>query len=249
MEYDRYKLSIEAAETDKIMGEAAEYLWRRLTEKLGEGKKILLLLSGGSAFEVYQNLAEWLRKQGDSFARNLSVGLVDERYGSVGHPDSSEEQIKKTGFYDLVKEKGGRIISVLTGGDPQQEADRYNALISQSLAETDEFWAVLGIGPDGHTAGILPQKSPVEFEKIFPGDRWIVYYELPMNHSNPFKKRITLTPQGLGQIDLAVVVARSQGKEEALKRTFSPSEPFYRTPAVLLRQLNGILFTDTTKKV
>lgn len=238
------KLSVKVVGTDKIMSETAQYLWRHLVEKLGKGKRILLLLSGGSAVEAYKFLTVWMRDQKADSAKNLTVGLVDERCGKVGHPDSNEKQIRDTGFYDAIEGRGGKIWSVLTGKDPEEEAGRYDKLIRQYIERGYKVWAVLGIGPDGHTAGILPQESQEKFKKNFPTSRLVVYYELPNDYQNPFKKRITLTPQGLAQIDLAVVVAKSQGKEEALRRMFTPDEPTYHTPAVLLCSLNGTLFTD-----
>lgn len=239
------KLSVKVVGTDKIMSEATQYLWRHLVEKLGKGKRILLFLSGGSAVEIYKYLTVWMKDQKNNFAKNLTVGLADERYGKVNHPDSNEKQIRDTGFYDAIEGRGGKILSILTDrGSPCHEVERYNELISQKMKDTNEIWAVLGIGPDGHTAGILPQDSQEKFKKNFPTSRLVVYYELPNDYPNPFKKRITLTPQGLAQIDLAVVVVKSQGKEEVLRRMLTPDEPAYRTPAVLLQDLNITLFTD-----
>lgn len=224
-------------------------MWGELKKRLSRGKKVLLLLSGGSAVKVYQSLAGQMQNQPEGFAQNLTVGLIDERFGQVGHSDSNEEQIRQTGFYEEVQKKGGKVLSVLTGRDPEQEAARYELALRKYMTEADEVWAVLGIGSDGHTAGILPQKSEEVFNKTFPANHWVVYYKLARDYPNPFKKRISLTPQSLEQIDLAVVVVKSRGKEEALKRMLLPNEPPYKTPAVLLRGLNGFLFTDATPKV
>lgn len=241
------KLFVKIVGAEKIIVEAAGYLREELKKRLGCGKKILLLLSGGSAVEVYRILAEWFKKENKGFAKNLTVSLIDERYSQVGHADSNEKQIRDTGFYAAVEDKGGTVISVLTdGGDPSQEASRYDKLICRNMKETDEVWAVLGVGPDGHTAGILPQKSKEEFDKNFPSKRWVAYYRLLKDYPNPFKKRITLTPKALKKITLAVVVAKGEEKKEALQKMFFPTEPVYKTPAVLLRNLHGVLFTDYT---
>lgn len=226
------------------MVEAANYLEEQIQASFERGEKVLLLLSGGSAIEIYKNLGQWLKSKPDGFGQNLTVGLVDERYGKVGHEDGNEIQIEQTGFYEVVKEKGGHILSVLTGKEPADEANNYNDLIDQNLKPADKVMAVLGVGPDGHTAGILPQESLEKFDKLFPKDEWAIYYELPQDYPNPFKRRITLTPHALEKINLAVVVAKSKGKEEALKRMFSPDESVYRTPAISIRNLRGVLFTD-----
>lgn len=239
-------LSVKIVKTEKIMTEAAGYLWEELRKRLGKGKKILLLLSGGSGVEMYPYLKEWMEKQKEGLAKNLTVGLIDERYGTVGHADSNEKQIRDTGFYEVVEEKGGKVLSVLTGKDSEQEARRYESAVRQSIDKVDEAWAVMGMGPDGHTAGILPPKSLEEFEKTFPSNRWVVYYELPPDYPNPFKKRITLTPAALKEINFAVTIVKSKGKEEALRKMFAPGEPIHKTPAVLLRDLPGVLFTDFT---
>lgn len=237
-------ISLKIYKTEELMNAVAGYLWEELQERLISGKRVLLLLSGGSAVEVYRILGERLSQEEEGFAKNLTVGLVDERYGSVGHSDSNEKQIQGTGFYEAVKEKGGHILSVLTGKDPEQEAAGYESMICKSVEEADEVLAVMGVGPDGHTAGILPQKSPEEFEKLFPANRWVVYYELPQDYPNPFKKRITLTPTALQKITLAVVVAKGEEKKGALRKVFTKEEPLYKTPATVLRNLLGILFTD-----
>lgn len=236
--------TVKIVRTEEVIVGAGEYLWRELKKRSNSGEKVLLLLAGGSAVEVYRILAEWLKQEKEGFAKNLTVGLMDERYGEAGHQDSNEKQIRDTGFYEIVEKKGGKVFSVLTGKDPEQEAVGYEAMICKSVEEVDEALAIMGVGPDGHTAGILPQKSQKDFEKIFPADRWVVYYELPEDYPNPFKKRITLTPKALQKITFALVVAKGEEKKEALQKIFVKEEPLYKTPAAVLRNLPGILFTD-----
>lgn len=166
-------LFVEVVKTERVIGEAADFFWRALRQRLLKREKILLLLSGGSAVEIYQILTTWLNRKNleSGLVKNLTVGLVDERYGPVGHPDSNEEQIRQTGFYEAITQNGGKVLPVLTGKDPGEEAARYERLIRQGMEEADEILAAAGVGPDGHTAGIFPQKSQDEFAKIFPSDR------------------------------------------------------------------------------
>lgn len=203
-------------------------LTERLVRELAGGRRVLWLVSGGSNIPVSVQIMDNITRQSQA---RLSVMLADERYGEVGHDQSNWTQLIRAGF------QGGdaKLIPVLEAGlDFQQTIARYNQLVGQAFEEHDLIIAQLGIGADGHIAGILPgSPAAAETKALVAGYR-----------SAPFL-RITLTFPALRKITAAYAFAFGNTKRQALsdlrKRTLTP----VRQPAQILKRLGeAYLYSD-----
>lgn len=206
----------------KDSAKGVKTLSARLKKELASGKRVLLLLCGGSGIAaevlVLKNL------QGKAKTENLAVMLMDERFGPAGHADSNWRQLLDagsdfTGMYALpVMNTQTMTLEQTVGG--------YERLAKTALDAADIVIGVFGLGADGHTAGMLP-KSPA-VKKTIPQ---VVGYESP-----PFT-RITLTRQALKKVDAAYVFAFGKTKRGALMDLRANKKSFERLPSKIFWEL------------
>lgn len=173
-------------------------------------KASVLFLSGGSTPKLlYENLSK---------EQKLSVGavaLVDERFGEKLHEDSNEKMIRNTGLVSYI-ENHARFYPILENKGSEETTKDYDDTVRYLLGYFPKSVGVLGIGADGHTAGlptgndssqlIIDSQSNLVTEiNNFPGD---------------FKKRITLTFLGLSKLDLIIILVFGKDKKKALNLMF-----------------------------
>jgi 6-phosphogluconolactonase/glucosamine-6-phosphate isomerase/deaminase len=192
-------------------------LFELINFKLSAHEAVVWLLSGGSSIAVATATATLLAK---SDLSNLSIGLIDERYGALNHSDSNLRQLESSGFYL----PGINIVPVINGLGFEASTEKYNSFIEQIFSQNIYKIGLLGIGSDGHTAGILPDSSAVESEKYVIGYKATDY------------QRITLTGKGLRVLDRAIVYAAGTSKKTALQN-LTKSLPAIKQPAQLLKQI------------
>jgi 6-phosphogluconolactonase/glucosamine-6-phosphate isomerase/deaminase len=178
---------------------AVDYITQALTAKLSKGKRVLWLLSGGSAIGVATAVADKLAGQN---LEKLAVTLTDERYGDLGHTDSNWRQLADAGF----KLPGARMRPVLTSASFDATVINFAEILEEELDRADYRIGLFGIGPDGHTAGILPGSPAVEADDLTEGFEWTDY------------QRITMTPSAIECLDEAVVYAVGEAKWPTLDK-------------------------------
>ncbi len=152
----------------------ADFVAKAILDKLNSGKKVLWLVPGGSNIPVAVEAAKIITKQPH---QHLTVTLTDERYGAVGHKDSNWQKLKQQGF-NLPQAK---LIPVLTGENRAMTTKNFNTILEQELKNAKYKIGLLGVGADGHTAGILPESIAVN-----TGD-------LTFGYNGPDFERITIT--------------------------------------------------------
>lgn len=224
---------------------ATEALNAILEEADAEDKKVLLLLSGGSALNILSGLDESV------FSDNVTFTTLDERY-STDPMVNNMSQIMSTPFFEKVREQGASLIDTRVG-DLESQSD-----MTQRVNEAMEKWfadnpdgkviATIGIGPDGHIAGIMPYPEDHEtFKRLFDdGDNAHLVVGYDAESKNPHRLRITSTFNLIRKIDAVVVYAAGDNKKEAVGRVLSEEGDLASTPARILREIEGkvFLFTD-----
>jgi 6-phosphogluconolactonase len=169
-----------------------------LSKKLRDGQKVLWLVSGGSAIGVEVAVAQKLA--GHDLSK-LTVMLADERFGPVGHADSNWQQLHDAGF----SLDGATLLPVLTGASMDVTVEQFATNLTKQFAAADYRLALLGLGPDGHTAGILPGTPSTSA----PG--WATAY-----HTAQFD-RITMTAGAITKLDEVVMYAMGETKRVPLE--------------------------------
>lgn len=195
-------------------------LLQRLVKELAAGRKLVWIVSGGSniplSAQIMDNIQPALR-------RHLTVILGDERFGPVDHADSNCLQLRQAGFNT---EHATAYRTLQAGLNLEQTTEHYRDIVQTAFAGADSIIAQLGIGADGHIAGILPD-SPAS----------LVPDALVFGYHGKLHDRITLGFGGLKRVTAAYVFAFGQPKRQALSDLRTKKLPLSRQPAQILKLL------------
>lgn len=198
---------------------------RKLSEILLTYKQksipVLLLLSGGSARKIPDEIGS------NVLGTNLTVGVLDERY-SKDPKINNFSQLMETRFYKYAKAvKSSFIDTRIQAGESQEElAMRFQQALKgwDNLYGYGKIIITQGIGPDGHTSGVLPfPENPKWFADNFCNpDVWVKAYDA--KGKNPYPLRITTTLAFLEKVDFTVVFVCGKDKKKALKKVFNSDD-------------------------
>jgi 6-phosphogluconolactonase/glucosamine-6-phosphate isomerase/deaminase len=212
---------------------AVDAIAKAISESLSGDKKVLWLVSGGSCISPQVQIMHKLSVLPESQLTGLSVLLVDERYGAPGHANSNDEQLLQAGF----DPGNAQWHKVNNGLSFAETVAAYSKTAADLFAGSDKVFATLGMGPDAHTAGLLPD-SPAFEDTISTviGYTWSDY------------ERMTLGVEIILKIDLAYLLAYGESKKPALERLLHHNEPVEKLPAKLLYDLPDVtVYNDYIK--
>jgi 6-phosphogluconolactonase/glucosamine-6-phosphate isomerase/deaminase len=194
-------------------------LKERLVHELGKDKHVLWLVSGGSNIEASVRVMAELPADK---TKNLPIFLIDERYGEVGHFDSNAKQLIDAGFQ---AQEAIFVPALAPGFSLEETRERYEAACKRAFEHADVVIAQIGIGSDGHIAGILPHSAAVD------ASGWVTAYDTATY------KRITLTFDALRKVTAAYVFAFGDEKKPTLERLRDTKASLSDQPAQLLKEL------------
>ena len=189
-------------------------------------KTSVLFLSGGS---TPKDLYEVLAKE-----EKLNIGavaMVDERFGEKLHENSNELMIKNTQLLSFLQKSNTKFYPILQNEDMQNAAVQYDEAVRYLFNYFQKSVAILGIGVDGHTAGI-PAIEEISQKILDNKSSLVSFYD---NEERFYKKRITLTFLGLSKLDQIIVLVFGKDKRKALKLMFKNGS-IAEIPARFLRE-------------
>ncbi|MEK9176062.1 MAG: 6-phosphogluconolactonase [Patescibacteria group bacterium] len=232
---------VEAPTTQKANESAAEIL-QKYTDS-----KTALFLSGGTTPKKFYEL---ITRQKSLKAG--AVGMIDERFGEKDHRNSNELMIKNTGLLEYFDEQNIRFYGILKDKEIEETAGDYDETLRFVFKYFPKSVGIMGIGSDGHTAGIpagimnhesrIKNSGEIVRKMIEDQSSLVSYYEL-----EGYGKRITMNFQALSMLDLIIILALGQEKRETLAQMFKegPIEEFparfYLKPEIAAKT---ILITD-----
>jgi 6-phosphogluconolactonase len=205
-----------------------------LCERIGrERGRVLLAVSGGSAPPgVFRLLCDEPLRERVPWEQ-LSVIWCDERAVPFDHPESNYRLTRET-LLDHVPILSLHVYPVATYYSPQRAAEIYSrqvaALVEAHGGRIDI--ALLGMGPDGHTASLFPGHPALNAP---PGAFAVAVADAP----KPPPDRITLTAEALNHTAHALFLVAGADKaakvREALRGPYDPAA----TPAQLVQPAHG----------
>ena len=231
--------TVHTSDTDE---EAAQALATALAADVLDGKQdILLLLSGGSALDIL----EYLPSPDD--ATFLTISVIDERDDPTRETSNFHTLERARWFQEMVS-RGALFIDPLHSINVTKEAkaESFGRAIRQwkETHGSGHIIAVLGMGQDGHTMGVLPSADEETFTELFLGARRFVAHTVHDAPSCP--DRITATFTFL-QNDVNAVYCYICGepKREPLRRALSGTVPLHELPIGIIATLPAVqVFTD-----
>ena len=234
----------------KIVTDSKEKVGLYAAAKISElieqyaGQPLLLLLCGGSSFGIYDSIRP------EALSSEVTIAMTDDRFDH-DVTINNFHQLQATDFYNEAINAQCFVISteVWAEANPQELAERFEKGLRAWRKEFPEgkVIATFGVGPDGHTGGIMPNTKVAEFTKNFEDTKnWVVGYFAP---NTTYCERVTITfPFIRSQIDHAVIYAVGDAKQAALSRLTASEGTLHETPARILLELkDATLFTDQTK--
>ena len=206
--------------------EVANFIALAVLAQLKLNKKVLLFVTGGSSITVCIKVSEILKKHPH---QNLTVMLTDERYGEVNHADSNWGKLIKGGF-SLPEAK---LIPILRGEDHATTTKEFNENLEREFKHTDYKIGMFGVGPDGHTAGILPGSVAIHSTLLGCG------------YDSEVFSRITMTFKAIEKLDEIIAWIQGENKWGVIKDLDEKDIELEKQPAQILKKVPSLtIFTD-----
>jgi 6-phosphogluconolactonase/glucosamine-6-phosphate isomerase/deaminase len=200
---------------------------------------VLLLLSGGSAFAVLEYIDTAL------CGERVTISVLDERY-THERAHQNTHHLLQTVFWHTAEQAGARLI------DPRPQQGETIEACGKRFDTALKYWhithrdgiviATLGIGTDGHTAGILPMpRNPALFSALFEKRGCCAVGYTHNATDNPHRERITTTLFYLqAHINHAIVYAVGEQKAVALRAAMQGIVDVATIPASVLQQMQDV---------
>ena len=215
-----------------LVGEAVS---KSIAEHDGD---VMCLLSGGSALEV----VEFIAKPTDKPECRTIFMMGDERGTGEEEINNSLQLLKTHPGHYVAK----NLISTVPHEDENLElfASRISETFSTELSklQNPKIIQVLGVGSDGHTAGIFPLPED-EFYKVYPRDLGIVPVRV---EGLTIDSRASFTPDWiLRNVDQVLGYAVGVSKSAILESLKNESKAINERPAEILKlHKDAVVYTD-----
>ena len=224
-----------------LIKKAAIYL-DTLVSDASKNNGVLFLVSGGSCLNVVNEMENcWNEK--------VTIGVIDERY-TMDFNISNFGQMKNLPFWGRVNRKKCKVIN---------SEIRIGETLGAAAARMEKQWknwrkhnrqgkiiVFLGMGVDGHTAGIMPMpENKAKFKSLF-GDNsgWVCGYDC--GDKNTYRYRLTATLSFLEK-EAKEVVVYVAGKEKKTKweEMNDPEKNVWDIPIKVVKSIKNVTyFTD-----
>lgn len=210
----------------------AESFAKYFSEQVIASEKFNIAVSGGSTPKIiFQTLAENYKDIIDWNKVNFYWG--DER---CVPPDSEESNYRMTKeiLFDNINIPSSNIHRIIGENNPKIEAVRYSNLLKNNIPLVNEFpqfdFVMLGLGEDGHTASIFPDRLD-----LFETDKICDAVVNPVTLQN----RITITGNVINNSKSAAFFVTGKGKSPILKSILNDKLNYF--PASLVKISNNNL--------
>lgn len=205
---------------------AINFVYEQISTQLDQGHHVLWLIPGGSVIPLAVTIMQKLQAHP---LNSLFITLTDERFGPINHPDENYHQLQAAGFdpgpATWYRPNSHQNIEIAT--------TQWGSILQQQLDQADYKIGLFGIGPDGHTAGLLPGTSSLDVTSL------TTHFQ---GHDFP---RLTTTAKLIQQLDSAVAYALGDNKWPQIQRLLSEDLSIKDQPAQILKKTKHFtLFTD-----
>jgi 6-phosphogluconolactonase len=189
-----------------------------------------IAVAGGSTPKRAYELAA----SGDEDLSAATLWLGDERLVPDDDERSNLRMIRTALTDRLPEERRPRLMPVETGLSPDAAAAVYEVLLRENLGNHPRLdLALMGLGPDGHTASLFPGKPALQESRRFA-------VGVPVPGMEPRVPRMTLTLPVFNTAREVVFLVSGADKAPAVRRAFG-TPPDETAPAALVRPGAGKL--------
>lgn len=203
-----------------------EECWRRILSLCSHDEiPTLLLISGGSSLRVAYDFSKHIHAS----LSHVTIGFVDERFDST-HSNFAELMTMFPDVMPTLTSRGATWIDTRPQRNNELEmADWYEKTL---LSLASYRWIILlGMGADGHIAGIFPDEEDAFMKRFVDTKRWVVGYEA----NDRFPKRFTLTFPAISRADMLLAYIAGEEKKDTLRKAIFENVPLHQCPASFLK--------------
>ncbi|KAJ1680229.1 suppressor of los1-1 [Spiromyces aspiralis] len=215
--------------------ELRDLLAKLSKEAIAQRGKFTVAFSGGS---LPTTVAAELTKATDVDFSAWYVYFADERCCPHDHPDSNYLLVKDE-FLSKVDVPASQVFAINPElvGDPERAAADYAAKVKETVPVDNQGMPLfdcllLGIGPDGHTCSLFPDRPQVKVS-----DKIVTHI---LDSPKPPPPRITLTLPVLNHARHVAFVVTGAGKAEMLESILVKRDQ--SRPSALVSPEHGMLF-------
>ncbi len=199
-----------------------EECWRSILSLCSHDEiPTLLLMSGGSSLRVMYDFSKHIHTS----LSHVTIGFVDERFDPT-HSNYAELMTMFPDVMPTLASRGATWIDTRPHKKNESEmADWYEKTL---LLFASYRWIILlGMGADGHIAGIFPDKEDIFMKRFVATKRWVVGYEA----NTRFSKRFTLTFPSISRADIILAYIAGEEKKDTLRTALFDDLPLHDCPA------------------
>lgn len=220
---------------DELTEAICENFHRHLARLNRRNKQINLAFSGGSTPGTFFDKLAANQKNPDKRTdwSRVHIFWVDERCVPPGHPDSNYGMTENRLLRNLDLDKS-QIHRIRGENEPVSEAVRYAEEIRQSFHQDTGIpvfdWIFLGMGEDGHTASIFPDRLDL-FEALSVCEAVL--------HPLTGQYRVTLTGSVILQADRISFMVTGEAKSNIIRQIMNKEPGAERYPAFHITPVRG----------
>ena len=223
---------------DNLVKDFHNLLFDGIKSKKSRSQNFNIALSGGSAIRIFEKYKELFSSNIN--AENLHVYWVDERCVPPDNSESNYGNARK--FLESINIPEPNIHRIKGEIDPLSESLRYQDLLYKNIPVENGFpqfdLIMLGIGEDGHTGSIFPNRL-----ELFKTDSICAVTIHPVSS----QQRITLTGKVINNACNIIFIATGKLKAEIIEKIIKRKSGFESHPAAHVLSVHGKLkwFLDT----
>jgi 6-phosphogluconolactonase/glucosamine-6-phosphate isomerase/deaminase len=224
---------------ESAAAEAGEYLNSLLMQN--QKSPVLLMLSAGSSLALLDYVGK------TALGEFLTISPLDDRF-SQDPSVNNFLQLQRSDFYAIAQEAGASFFGTLPrpGEAINDLASRWEKNLREWRLQNPngKILATVGIGADGHTAGIFPYPEDAnKFARLFTSDDWTAAYDAIGKHK--YSQRITATLTFFKMIDEAVIFVTGAEKKQKLGDVLACKGEINELPALAWHKIKkATLVTD-----
>lgn len=212
---------------DDVTARAGALFMETMLASVRERGRFATALSGGSTpLPLYRHLAS----RPDLPWDHAHVYLGDERFVPDTHEDSNFRAIRRA-LLEHVPIPPDHVHPWPIEEDPAASAEAYRTVLDETLGGEPFDLTLLGLGTDGHTAGIFPGTDGI---RASAATTW-------SDPTGVEHRRLSLTPRRLSESRTVAFLVSGDDKRAALDRLLAADGDRDRTPARAITALERLL--------
>jgi 6-phosphogluconolactonase len=212
---------------EDVAARAAALFTETMLASVRERGRFTTTLSGGSTpLPLYRLLAA----RPDLPWDRAHICIGDERFVTDTHEDSNFRAIRGA-LLDHVPVPPDQVHPWPIEGDPARSAEAYREILDETLKGQPFDLTLLGLGTDGHTAGIFPDTADI---RASTATTW-------SEPSGVEHRRLSLTPRRLSESRTVAFLVSGEEKRAALDSLLAAEGARERTPARAITALERLL--------